>query len=90
MWHGSAFDCPLNEILLRHSQFPNGNLRGECNSGNICAHAENTGEDNTFVSRLIANVTSFVVNKTITCSYDDGSRQHLVNTTVVSLTTGNV
>ena len=90
MWDGSAFNCPLNEILLRHSQFPAGNVRGICNAGDICGHADNRGENDTFISRLIANVTSDLVNKTIACSYDDGSIEHLVNSSVVSLTKGDI
>ena len=89
VWHGTAFKCPSREITLRHSQYSSGNLKGECNNGDICAHALVAGlHINQYTSRLIVNVTSSLDGQSISCSYDDGITQFLVNTSVLTLTTG--
>ena len=65
VWHGTAFNCPSNEITLRHSQFDRVHAIGECNQGDICAHAESNGSNNRYTSRLIVNVTSALNDKTV-------------------------
>ena len=88
VWHGTAFDCPSNEITLRHSQFDSEYGIGQCNQGDICAHAESNGSNNHYTSKLTANVTLALNGQTISCSYDDGTNQHMINTSVVTITTG--
>ena len=37
VWQGSALQCQSSEIRLRHSQFINSQVTGECNDGAIVA-----------------------------------------------------
>ena len=69
VWHGSAFDCISNSIILLHSQQSTG---GGCNDEKIVAHS--IGEfNNTYVSQLTVNVTEGMNNKTIECAADAGN-----------------
>ena len=72
-WHGSAFDCISNSIILLHGRFSNQQpTGGECNDGKIVAHI--IGEfNNTYISQLTVNVTEDMNNKTIECAADTGN-----------------
>ena len=66
IWNGSAFDCPHNEIQLRHSQFMNSQATGECNNGTITASSIGVSEG-FYSSRLNITVVQGIINETIEC-----------------------
>jgi hypothetical protein len=69
LWSGSAFNCPGNEILLRHRIFQN--AIGECNNGAIRGYSiENV--NNSFISRLDVRLSADLQGQTINCSVDKG------------------
>ena len=88
MWQGTAFDCPLssNEIVLRHTQFHG--IVGQCNNGDICAHAVEVVPPDCFTSKVIINVTSTLEGRTVSCDHDDGLTVRNVNTSVLTITRG--
>ena len=84
IWHGSAFDCsmnqPPNEIILAHSRYFSGLIaRGNCNNGNILAQSVGVNAVNItyyLTSELNVTVSSNMHNETIQCDVedDDGTR----------------
>ena len=92
VWEGSAFDCSSNdnEIQLRHSQFQNKNLVGQCNDGNILARPFSVVQNNCFTSQLNITVTMRMDGETVVCVHDDGGNMTTVGTWTVSITTGKI
>lgn len=90
VWEGTAFDCPLssNEIQLRHTQFID-SIR-ICNNGDISGHAVAILPPDCFLSRLIVHITMELNGRTVICRHDDGVAVHTVNTSVLTITRGNV
>ena len=92
MWTGSLLNCTGNEIILRHSEFVNGSVSGECNNGEVTAHnvrVEVSHNDQCYSSQLNIILTKSVVNnKTIQCLYVVGTREVVINTHTVQFTTG--
>ena len=92
VWTGSAFDCPANEILLRHSLFENG-ISGECNNGRIIGHSINTTSDSDgikYISQLIIQLdeSGTLEGGTVECHCDHGLHDILIGTHVISYTRG--
>ena len=71
IWSGSFFDCPRNEILLRHSQYGS-QVIGECNQGTVTAKSVGLIIDNfCYTSQLIVTVEEETINGTIKCFHKD-------------------
>ena len=75
IWEGSAFYCPGNSIILRHSKFNTSErIQGTCNDGAILARAigVNSGD---YTSELYVAVTNITLNsfynKTLMCVHDN-------------------
>ena len=97
IWRGTAFDhtCSTgryNEIVLRHSQFESGEVKGVCNNGMITGHSLNRtfdGSNSTFTSQLtiqlpLLNATNNTLEgKTVECVHDDGHREMLIGTHMI-------
>ena len=66
IWNGSAFDCPQNEIRLRHSQFTNFQATGECNNGTIVASSIGISEG-CYISRLNITIVQEIINESVEC-----------------------
>lgn len=90
IWRGSAFNCPssLNEILLYHSRFTTRTAAGSCNNGNIIARALNTTEGRYHSELNITNLTPEMNGATIECLHDNGTSTYLINSTMITITTG--
>ena len=76
VWQGSAFDCKIREITLRHRLFTYG-VAGECNNGSIVAQSLRE-QDGLYTSQLNVTFTTALIGKSIECVYDS-----LVNTSTV-------
>ena len=95
VWTGSAFDCTTsaNVIILLHSQFAGGTLRG-CN-GRIIGRSINTTSDSDgikFISQLIIQLdeSGTLEGRTVECHYDDGIHDIVIGTHVISYTRGKL
>ena len=70
VWQGSALQCQASEIRLRHSQFINSQVTGECNDGAIAAWSVGS-QNGCYVSVLTVDIGMEMVNQTIECVYYD-------------------
>ena len=92
IWNGSAFNCSSNsdsnnnQILLRHSGFGSSS-KGTCNSGNITGKGLSS-ENECFVSELNVTVSPSVIDRQVSCFYENGSAEILVGTVTIELTSG--
>ena len=69
VWKGTIFNCPSNEITLRHSAFEN--ATGTCNDGNIVAYNIDVDiANNSYSSQLNVTVSPEMHNGTIECVRD--------------------
>ena len=92
VWAGSAFNCPLEEIILQHHQFPE-NAYGECNTGSIVGRGlsvyVNNGTYYYYTSQLNVTINSDVIGKSIECYYDGNTGMtQLVGAMNITLTSG--
>ena len=81
IWNSTFFDCPRNEIQLRHSQYNNmedmdpespAPAHGECNHGAVIAKSVGSFDEYCYTSQLIVTSGEEMNNKTIECSVYDG------------------
>ena len=72
VWHGSAFECTGNNIVLRHSQYNSAGVRGECNNGQITAQSLSVDRD-CYTSQLNVTVSSNVNGQSVECAYSGGN-----------------
>lgn len=88
VWTGTAFDCPGNEIVLRHNLYLS--TFGTCNSGGIVARGIGV-EGNKYTSQLHINVTSDFSGKTSTveCIYDNGASTNQTAVFTIQIPEGN-
>ena len=68
VWRGSAFDCKIEEIPLRHHRFTDG-VAGECNNGSIVAQSLRE-QDGFYTSQLNVTFTTALIGKNIECVHD--------------------
>ena len=72
IWRGTALSgCQLfeNEIRLRHSQYMNSQVTGECIDGTVVRSVRVSG--NCYTSQLSLAVEEEMVNETIECIHGD-------------------
>ena len=74
IWTGTFFDCPGNEIRLRHSQYP---IKKDCNSRDIVAKIVGV-LDNCYTSQLIITIREEMINKTIKCIHDNNEESGII------------
>ena len=98
-WKGSLFDCPNRNIILRHGQFGDDSITGECHSSNgtvmLTAQSIGPGEldINTngfcYTSQLrLQNVTADDNNKTVACNLVDEQSERAIGNITVTVITG--
>ena len=76
--------CRGNEISLQHNRFLE--AIGSCNDGAIVGRGV-AMDSNCFTSRLNLTLSSALVGRSVSCSTDDGSRQTVIGTVVLTLNT---
>ena len=94
-WRGSAFDCTINRIALRHSQFESGSSVGECNNGRIIGHSINTTSDSDgikYISQLIIQLdeNGTLDGRSVECDILNGTHYIDIGTHVIYYTRGNL
>ena len=91
VWEGSALNCEStgDEIILLHTRFSaEGPLAyGTCNDGAVEGQSVKV-EDGAYMSRLVVNVRSEMIGRSIECVYDDGSTTNLIDMATITPTTG--
>ena len=85
VWSGSTFDCPLREIVLRHSQFLT--QSGTCSGGAIVAQGLSV-VNSCFTSRLNLTLSSSLNGKSIKCALHNSSGTTVLGTIFVNITSG--
>ena len=81
VWGGSAFNCSLDEIPLRHDRFTSRKgAHGECNNGSIVGQSLGT-QNGSYTSQLNVTVTPDIIGENIECAHFDG-----VNTVIGTFT----
>ena len=85
VWRGSAFNCPLTEIVLRHSQFIDST--GTCNDGAIVARGVSV-ESNCYTSRLNVTLSSSLNRESIECAHHNSTGTSAVGIFVINITSG--
>ena len=83
IWRGTAFNCPLGEIVLLHSRYAEGTF-GECND-EILAKTLSV-DDNNYTSQLNVTITPDIAGKTIECGPDENVTS--VQFSILTPTTG--
>ena len=93
-WTGSLFDCPGDNIILRHVGFYHENISvtGECNNRALIARSIGIITKNCtpcFISQLSFSANIVIGNDTIECVHIDGTTETIVDiTTIAIITTG--
>ena len=88
VWRGSALNCGSG-ISLCHGLFiDTGYANGTCNNGAVFARiVSNTG--GCYTSQLlIVNASLNLDGESIQCYFDDGSRETLINTSIIRIISG--
>ena len=89
IWQGTAFDF-LCVIRLRHSQYNNSQVIGDCNDKAIIASSVGPGVlGDLYTSNLNIIVSQHMINETIECVHEDtvGNRSTIGRMTL-NITTG--
>ena len=87
IWRGSLFDCPNNEIALRHSLFASNSAIGSCNNGAVVGRSVGV-ESNHFTSELLVTVRSEFNNKTVICIHDSAMGLIMIGTSTININEG--
>ena len=88
VWSGSAFNCPLGEIVLRHTQFTGST--GAC-SGEVQIVALGISvDDNCYTSRLNVTLSSSLNGESIECAHHNSTGTTVVGTFLVNFTSGEL
>ena len=87
VWKGSAFDCPLRGIVLRHSQFIDS--KGVCSNGAILARGISV-DGNCYTSRLNVTLSSSLNGETITCAHHNSTGTTIIGNFLVNVTSGKL
>ena len=100
MWTGSLFDCLSQDINLRHREFGDNSVTGQCYSSNgavITAQSIGPGVPDInmngfcYTSQLrLQNVTASDNNKTIACHHVDENSERVIDNDTIVLTTGEL
>ena len=85
VWRGGAFDCPLGQISLRHSQFASGSAVGECNNGAIIGRSVRVQNNDCFVSQLNVTLLSSLNGRTVECAHDDTTAITVIGSTILNI-----
>ena len=86
VWKGSVFNCPGNEILLRHAI--GSEASGLCNNGAVVASAiEFT--NNSYISQLNVTVGPEMHNRTVECIQDSFNETSIGSCTLTIATGKN-
>lgn len=86
IWKGSIFNCPANEIILRHGRFENG-VDGTCNDGEIVAYSTEVS-NNSYSSQLNVTVSPEMHNGTIECTQLSLAGESFVGICTLIIATG--
>ena len=87
VWRGSAFNCPLGEIVLRHSEFIDST--GTCSDGAIVARGVSV-DDNRYTSRLNVTQSSSLNGESIVCAHHNSSGTTVIGTFLVNTMSGKL
>ena len=87
VWQGSAFNCPLREILLRHSQFIDST--GTCSDGLIVAQGVSI-VDNCFTSWLNVTLSSSLNGESIVCAHHNSIGTTIIGIFMVNISSGKL
>ena len=87
VWRGSAFNCPLREIVFRHNQFIDS--KGTCNDGAILARGVSV-EGNRYTSRLNVTISSSLNGESIVCAHHNSTGTTVIGTFLVNITSGKL
>jgi hypothetical protein len=87
IWRGSAFNCPLREIVLLHNQFIDS--KGTCNDGAIVARGVSVESDR-YTSRLNITLSANLNGETILCAHHNSIGTTIVGTFLVNFTSGKL
>ena len=87
IWRGSAFNCPLREIVLRHNQFVDS--KGTCSDGAIVAQGASVN-DNCYTSRLNVTLSSSLNGESIVCAHHSSTGTTVIGTFLVNVTSGKL
>ena len=84
-WQGTALDeCSQGNILLRHSEYSSGLVINKtCGSNGVISGRTLPGENGTYTSQLILNVSNDMVGDTIECS--GGSEEGVVHIQIMGM-----
>ena len=85
VWRGSAFDCPLREIILRHIQFIDST--GICSDGAIVAQGVSV-ESNCYTSQLNVTLSSSMNGESIICAHHNSTGTTVIGTFMLNITSG--
>ena len=85
VWRGSAFDCPLREIILRHSQFIDST--GTCSDGAIVARGVSV-ESNCYTSQLNVTLSSSMNRESVVCAHHNSTGTTVIGAFMLNITSG--
>ena len=94
VWTGNLFEseCAYASIVLRHSVFEYyGSSSGECNNGAVIARsigALDVNGSRCYSSQLTVTINIEMNNKTVTCVYNNGTTEAVVDALKINITTG--
>ena len=87
IWDGSAFRCPGDRVILRHSQFKSG-TSDSCNGGEIVGHSIGVVGNVCFTSQLNVTVGSNMDGETVSCTHNVDANTTVVGMHTIAITTG--
>ena len=85
VWRGSAFDCPLRVIVLRHNQFIDS--KGTCSDGAIVAQGVSV-EGSCYTSRLNVTLSSSLNGESIVCAHHNSTDTTVIGTFLLNNMSG--
>lgn len=88
IWDGSAFHCPGDRVILRHSQFNSG-TSDSCNNGEIVGRSAGVVDNVCFTSLLNVTVGSNMNGETVSCTHNVDANTTVVGVHTITITTGN-
>ena len=80
VWQGSAFECPGNNIQLRHSSYVNGTM-GQCNDGLITGHSLGVS-NNIYTSELNITVSTGLTGRIVECVHRNMTMNRIGSLTI--------
>jgi hypothetical protein len=87
-WEGSLLaDCPLDEIILRHSQFESNQAIGTCNNGDINGYGIGVMND-CYISQLNLIIRENFNNKTVRCILNSNEGTRTIGESILRVLSG--